>query len=142
MIEEKVARQASDHIKLAEICTRIVQLAFDNKRLDFVRELFLSLVKRRGQAKKPIVDMVEMCQGPLFDKLPNREEQYLMLKALRDASQGKMFLEREYANSTTKLCEYLEQDGKAGEATDIIQEIQIETYGSLEVKEKLTFILY
>jgi len=24
MIEEKVARQASDHIKLAEICTRIV----------------------------------------------------------------------------------------------------------------------
>ena len=86
--------------------------------------------------------MVEMCQGPLFEKLPNREEQYLMLKALRDASEGKMFLEREYADATTKLCEYLEKDGKADEATNIIQEIQIETYGSLEVKEKLTFILY
>jgi 26S proteasome regulatory subunit N5 len=85
---------------------------------------------------------MEMCQGPLFDKLPNREEEYLMLKALRDASLGKMFLEREYANSTTKLCEYLEKDNKAEEATDIIQEIQIETYGSLEVREKLTFILY
>jgi hypothetical protein len=28
MIEEKIARQASDHIKLAEICTRIVRIIF------------------------------------------------------------------------------------------------------------------
>lgn len=33
MIEEKAARQASDHNKLAEICTRIVQMAFDNNEL-------------------------------------------------------------------------------------------------------------
>jgi 26S proteasome regulatory subunit N5 len=36
----------------------------------------------------------------------------------------------------------LEEDGKADEATNIIQEIQIETYGSLEMKEKVEFILY
>lgn len=117
LIEEKAARQVSDHIKLGEICSRVVsifliifqlQLAFDNKRLDYVRELFLMLVKRRGQAKKPIVDMVEMCQGALFEKLPNRDEKYSMLRALREASEGKMFLEREYANCTTKLCEFLE----------------------------------
>lgn len=53
-----------------------------------------------------------------------------------------MFLEREYSQATLKLCKFLEEDGKAGEATDIIQEIQIETYGSLEVKEKVEFILY
>lgn len=29
MIEEKAARQVGDHQKLAEICVRIVQLAFD-----------------------------------------------------------------------------------------------------------------
>jgi len=40
------------------------------------------------------------------------------------------------------LCKYLEEDGKAEEGTKIIQEIQIETYGSLEVKEKVEFILY
>lgn len=108
LIEEKAARQVSDHIKLGEICSRVLQLAFDNKRLDYVRELFLMLVKRRGQAKKPIVDMVEMCQGALFEKLPNRDEKYSMLRALREASEGKMFLEREYANCTTKLCEFLE----------------------------------
>jgi len=36
----------------------------------------------------------------------------------------------------------MEEDGKAEEGTKIIQEIQIETYGSLEVKEKVEFILY
>lgn len=65
-----------------------------------------------------------------------------MLEALREAGEGKMFLEKEYSDATMTLCQYLEEDGKAEEATDIIQEIQIETYGSLEVKDKLIFILY
>lgn len=65
-----------------------------------------------------------------------------MLAALREACEGKMFLEREYAEATKKLCEYMEEDGKAEEGTKMIQEIQIETYGSLEVKEKVDFILY
>jgi len=65
-----------------------------------------------------------------------------MLEALREAGEGKMFLEKEYSQATMTLCKYLEEDGKAEEATKIIQEIQIETYGSLEVKEKVEFILY
>jgi 26S proteasome regulatory subunit N5 len=36
----------------------------------------------------------------------------------------------------------LEEDGKIDDACDIIQEIQIETYGSLESAEKVEFILY
>ena len=40
------------------------------------------------------------------------------------------------------MIEMMEQDGKIDEATKIIQEIQIETYGSLENKEKVDFILY
>lgn len=43
-----------------------------------------------------------------------------MLETLRDACDGKMFLEREYADSTKKMCEMLEADGKAEEATKII----------------------
>ena len=127
---------------LTHIYVLQLQLAIDNKHFTKVRELFLALVKRRGQAKKPVVDMVAMCQGDLFEKMPTRNEKYKMLEALREACEGKMYLEREYAQSTMKLCAYLAEDKKADEATDIIQEIQIETYGSLEVKEKLEFILY
>lgn len=107
-----------------------------------MREFMLQLCKRRGQAKKPVVDMVQLCQNTLFDQLPDRQEKYKMLETIREASEGKMFLEREYSQATVKLCQFLEEDGKAEEATKIIQEIQIETYGSLEVKEKVEFILY
>jgi 26S proteasome regulatory subunit N5 len=65
-----------------------------------------------------------------------------MIETIREASDGKMFLEREYSQATRQLCEMLEEDGKAEEATKIIQEIQIETYGSLEMAEKVDFILY
>lgn len=78
----------------------------------------------------------------LLDKMPNREERYNLLTTLREVSEGKLFLEREYSKCTRMLCEMLEEDGKADEATKLIQEIQIETYGSLEMKEKVEFILY
>ena len=107
-----------------------------------MREFLLVLCKRRGQAKKPVVEMVDLCQNKLFDKLPTRTEKYKMLEAIREACEGKMFLEKEYAAATKVLCEYLEADGKSEEGTKIIQEIQIETYGSLETKEKVEFILY
>ena len=107
-----------------------------------MREFLLVLCKRRGQAKKPVVEMIALCQKTLFDKLPNRNEKYKMLEAIREACQGKMFLEREYAEATKTLTEYMEEDGKIEEGTKMIQEIQIETYGSLEVKEKVDFILY
>jgi hypothetical protein len=35
---------------------------------------------------------------------------------LREACEGKMFLEREYANCTRRLIEMLEEDGKTDEA--------------------------
>ena len=65
-----------------------------------------------------------------------------MLSSLRDAAQGKMYLEREYANTTRMQVEMYEADGKIDDAARVIQEIAIETYGSLESKEKVDFILY
>jgi len=81
------------------------------------------LTKRRGQAKKPIIDMVQLLINEFLPLMPNREEKYNLLSTIREASDGKMFLEREYANSTKWLCEMLEEDGKIDEATKTIQEI-------------------
>lgn len=52
--------------------------------------------------------------------MPSREEKYKMLESLREATEGKIFLEREYANCTKLFCEMLEADGKGDEATKII----------------------
>ena len=75
-------------------------------------------------------------------KKDERQERYKMLEALREASEGKMFLEREYAQVTRWYAEMLEADGKHDDATKLVQEIQIETYGSLQTAEKVDFILY
>lgn len=98
-------------------------MSFDANELQKLREFLLQLCKRRGQAKKPVVEMVALCKDTLFDKLPTRAEKYKMLESLREACEGKMFLEREYSQSTMTLCKYLEEDGKSEESTKIIQEI-------------------
>lgn len=77
-----------------------------------------------------------------LDKLPSREERMAMLATLREASEGKIFLEREYAKCTRMQVEMLESEGKIDEAAKVIQEIAIETYGSVESKDKVDFILY
>jgi 26S proteasome regulatory subunit N5 len=86
--------------------------------------------------------MVQICMTKYLDAMPTREEKFKLLETLREASEGKIFLEREYSQCTRMLCDMLEQDGKVDEATKIIQEIQIETYGTIEVKEKVDFILH
>ena len=100
------------------------------------------MIKRRAQGKRPIQDMVTICLNTFLDQLPTKEEKFLMLQALREACEGKMFLEREYANTTRMQVEMYEADGKIDDAARVIQEIAIETYGSLESKEKVDFILY
>jgi 26S proteasome regulatory subunit N5 len=102
----------------------------------------VTITKRRGQAKKPITDMVQLFLNTFVEALPTREEKYLFVVCLKDVSNGKIYLEREYAKVIKIYCQMLEQDGETQKATDIIQEIQIETYGSVETKEKVEFILY
>ena len=118
-----------------------LKLAFDNREIARVREFLLVLTKRRGQAKKAIIDMVQWAQS-VIDNLPSREERYKMIETLREASDGKMFLEREYAQVTMWQAEMMESDGRTEDATKLVQEIQIETYGSLKTEEKVDFILY
>lgn len=142
MIQEKQARQDNDSFKGSEICCKILQAAFDEKDYVRLREWLIVLCKRRAQSKKATTDMVQLCANTFKDKLPSRDERFTMLNTLRTATEGKIFLEREYSQSTRELVEMYEADGKIDEAAKIIQEIAIETYGSLENKEKVDFILY
>lgn len=72
-------------------------MAYDNKELSRLRELVILLIKRRGQAKKAITDIVQTCMNKYLNALPSRDEKYKMLETLREGSEGKMFLEREYS---------------------------------------------
>ena len=117
-------------------------MTFDEKDYAKVREWLVVLSKRRAQSKKATTDMIQLCMNTFMEQLPSREERFTMLNTLRSTTEGKIFMEREYAKNTRDLVEMYEADGKIDEAAKIIQEIQIETYGSLENKEKVDFILY
>jgi 26S proteasome regulatory subunit N5 len=116
-------------------------MAFDEKEYKYLREFIILLTKRRGQAKKAITDMVQQAMT-YIDKMPTREEKFNLINTLREATEGKIFVEVEYARVTRQFSEMKQEDGQLDEATDTIQEVQIETYGSMEKKEKLEYILY
>lgn len=118
-----------------------MELSFDQKEYKWLREFMILLTKRRGQAKKAITEMVQQVMGYL-DQMPNREEKFNLIGSLREATDGKIYVEVEYARATRIYSEMKEEDGELDEATDTIQEVQIETYGSMEKKEKLEYILY
>lgn len=77
----------------------------------------------------------------LMMQLP-KSELFLMLECLREHTEGKLYLEAQYARCTRMYCELLLERKEGDKAADTIQEVQIETYGSLERKEKLDFILF
>lgn len=64
-----------------------------------------------------------------------------MVVALRDITDGKIFLEAERARLTRALAILKEEDGDIPGAADTLQEVHVETYGSLSKREKVEFIL-
>ena len=140
--EEKSARHENDAVKLSELCKRMVQLCYDNKDLVRMNEFLIKLAKHRGQAKKAITEMIQMALEYIPEKMPNREEKLKLVNTLREVTDGKLFVEAEFAKVTRIFCEMMEEDGKLQEGADAILEVQVETYGSLSKEQKLDYILY
>jgi len=64
-----------------------------------------------------------------------------LINTLRNVTEGKIYVEVERARLTHKLSLIKEADGDITEAATILQELQVETYGSMEKKEKVELIL-
>jgi 26S proteasome regulatory subunit N5 len=105
-----------------------------------LREYLGALIKKRGQSKKAIADMVDLAMKRMTEL--DKNELFSLLEVLRENTEGKIFVEAQYARCTKLYCELLIERKDLNKASEIIQEVQIETYGSLDRKEKLDFILY
>lgn len=69
------------------------------------------IVKRRGQAKKAITDMIQLCVN-FIDQMPTRMEKMNLILAIREATEGKFYVESEYARCTRRYAEMKEEDGE------------------------------
>ncbi|KAI8435885.1 hypothetical protein MSG28_004085 [Choristoneura fumiferana] len=68
-------------------------------------------------------------------------DQIVLLSKRRTITEGKIYVEVERARLTHILAKIREDDGNVAEAAKIIQELQVETYGSMSKREKVELIL-
>jgi 26S proteasome regulatory subunit N5 len=137
--KEKQLRQ-SEEVLAAEseaVLCEILQRLRDRQNWDGVCEAVQVLAKRRRQSKQAIVGMLRKAME-FLDELPPDSK---LLHILREVTEGKIFLEVEYARLTKRLALFKENSGKLDEASALLQDVQVETYGSMEKEEKLDFLL-
>ncbi|PWN52613.1 putative RPN5-26S proteasome regulatory subunit [Violaceomyces palustris] len=71
----------------------------------------------------------------------NEETRKKLVETLRTVTEGKIFVEVERARVTLILSQMLYSKGKVHEAAETLQELAVETFGSMDRREKVEFIL-
>ncbi|XP_071107256.1 26S proteasome non-ATPase regulatory subunit 12-like [Haliotis cracherodii] len=137
---EKQTRTASDTHSTGRILVAVVKLSFEAKNWDALNENIVLLTKKRGQIKQAVTKMIqEACT--YVEKTPNLEIKLKLIDTLRTVTAGKIYVEIERARLTRTLAKIKEDAGKIADAANILQELQVETFGSMDKKEKVEFIL-
>jgi len=139
LVLEKKTRLASDGISTAKLLTSICKLLYEANEWTKLREHIVLLSKKRGQLKRPITDMVHLAMGWL-DSL-GKEKKVELIETLSEITEGKIFVEVEKARLTKILADMKEAEGKPEEAANLLQEVQVETFGAMDKTEKTKYIL-
>jgi len=84
--------------------------------------------------------MVQTVMG-FLDDTPDLDTKLAVIETLRTVTEGKIFVEVERARVTKILSDIRKEQGDLKAATEILCELQVETFGSMERREKTEFIL-
>uniref|UniRef100_A0A0V0G3D9 Putative 26s proteasome regulatory complex subunit n=1 Tax=Triatoma dimidiata TaxID=72491 RepID=A0A0V0G3D9_TRIDM len=137
---EKQTRTGADMVSTGRVLVAVVQMCFDAKNWLALNEHIIMLSKRRSQLKQAVAKMVQEC-CEYVDKMPTKDSQLKLIDTLRSVTEGKIYVEVERARLTHKLAKMKELEGDITEAANIMQELQVETYGSMNKREKVELIL-
>ncbi|KAK0919934.1 proteasome regulatory particle subunit [Friedmanniomyces endolithicus] len=137
---EKQTRQSSDLPSTSRLIVAIVTMCKNGGDWSLLNEQVLLLSKKHGQLKQAITKMVQVVMSFLPDA-PTTETKLSTIETLRTVTEGKIFVEVERARVTRILSDIKRQQGDIAAATDILCELQVETFGSMSRREKTEFIL-
>jgi 26S proteasome regulatory subunit N5 len=125
------------------VCESIARACWAAKDVPALTAQVLALCKRRGQAKAAITALVRVALGfatqtaaPLA-----RSEREDLIGALKTVTDGKIYVEVERARATAALADLLEADGRIADASEELQTVAVETFGSMERMEKAEFLI-
>eukprot|EP01127_Copromyxa_protea_P012018 TRINITY_DN308_c0_g2_i1.p1 TRINITY_DN308_c0_g2~~TRINITY_DN308_c0_g2_i1.p1 ORF type:complete len:437 (+),score=117.79 TRINITY_DN308_c0_g2_i1:534-1844(+) len=136
---EKKTRQGGDGSSLSKVLIAIVEICHASKEYKVLNENLVALSKRRGLLKEPIKHMVQSCQTILADL--DYDTKMTLMDTLLTITEGKIFVEKARARLVLELAHIRESEGKIDEAAKLLQEVQVETFGTMKKKEKTEYIL-
>ncbi|KAL1483016.1 hypothetical protein MTO96_033423 [Rhipicephalus appendiculatus] len=128
---EKQTRTGGDTHSTSRVLVAIVRICFEAKDWAALSEQVLALTKRRSQMKQSVAKMVQECLT-YIDQMPTKEIKLSFIDTLRTVTAGKIYVEVERARLTHKLAQMKEADGNIAEAATLMQELQVETFGSMD----------
>lgn len=137
---EKKCRANSDITSLKSVCLHMVRIcrAKDWAKLNSTLTI---INKRRAQSKDVIIVIVKESMS-YVDETPDKPEKIALIKTLMEICESKIYVEGESARLHLMLALIYEGDGNLSEACDTIQDVHVETYGSLTRVEKAEYILH
>mmetsp|Transcript_30583 Transcript_30583/g.47894 ORF Transcript_30583/g.47894 Transcript_30583/m.47894 type:complete len:286 (+) Transcript_30583:112-969(+) len=153
---EKRCRVGNDTPSLVKVCEASLDVCHGAGDYEALVSTLKTLSTRRSQKSKAIAALVTKClpwvvdaDGDGFTPLPttsnNKEEaatnQETLVTELRNITDGKMYLEAERARLTRSLAILKESSGDIATAANVLQDVHVETYGSISKREKIEFIL-
>ncbi|CAK7271579.1 proteasome regulatory particle subunit [Sporothrix epigloea] len=137
---EKQTRQASDLASTSKILVAVMTICKNAGDWSLLNDQVLLLSKKHGQLKQAITRMVQTVIG-FLGETPTLEVKLSVIEAVRTVTEGKIFVEVERARVTRMLSDIKRKQGDLKAATDILCELQVETFGSMSRREKTEFIL-
>jgi 26S proteasome regulatory subunit N5 len=117
-----------------------VEICKERDDWSYMNEQVLLLSKKHAQLKQAITKMVQVVMG-FLDDAPTMEKKMQTIETLRTVTEGKIFVEVERARVTRILSDIKKDQGDINAATEILCELQVETFGSMSRREKTEFIL-
>ncbi|OEL23926.1 26S proteasome non-ATPase regulatory subunit 12-like protein A [Dichanthelium oligosanthes] len=137
---EKQMRLAGDVAGTRKAAIDIVELCYKAGAWKTLNDQIVLLSKRRGQLKQAITAMVQKAME-YIDLTPDMDTRIELIKTLSSVSAGKIYVEIERARLIKRLAKIKEEQGQIDEAADLMQEVAVETFGSMAKTEKIAFIL-
>mmetsp|Transcript_16903 Transcript_16903/g.25477 ORF Transcript_16903/g.25477 Transcript_16903/m.25477 type:complete len:439 (-) Transcript_16903:192-1508(-) len=138
---EKKCRTNNDFHNLKEICLHMVRLCHDRKDWAKLNSTLVVINKRRAQNKLAVTAIVHEALT-YVDETPSEAEKIALIRTLMDICEGKIYVEAESARLHLMLAFIYENKGNIGDACDIIQDVHVETYGSIPREEKAEYIFH
>jgi 26S proteasome regulatory subunit N5 len=125
-----------------EVALAIINMCFEAREWEAgIQQLFV-LSKRKGQFKEAVKAIVQesirYVDHLTTENHPLRDD---LIEALRKITEGKIYVENERARLTRTYALLFEKQGDIQKAAKLLQSIQVETYGSMDQREKIGFLL-